>query len=117
METVENTSSIDPFYFDNLVVYEQEKGDDVAYVVRYIPTKDWYNNSKDFNDFTGTIVFYAPNGKKNAIEMITGEMEGSGDTKRRNLEVVCFRNGKWPWFLRGNVYGGGETCTSTYTYT
>lgn len=110
------------FYFDNLVIYEQDKAEDIAYVVRYFPTSNWYNNSKDFKDYSGSITFFLPTGERiNSIEVVEGEMKGNSG-KNENLKAVC--NLKLEstttfcteLFDEDNKPLGQPNCKTTYNY-
>lgn len=95
----------------------KEKVDGI-YVVRYEPTKKWYENSRDFMDYSGKITFYTVEGEKlNSIDLVDGEMPKNKDRYKGSCELVydgqeyiCTeiidRDGSW-----------GEYCTTTYYYT
>lgn len=126
LETVENSLPTDPsaFYFDNLVIHEKDKGDNLVFVLRYIPTAQWNNNSRDFKDFSGTVIFYRPTGEKINSFKMTGEEIYEGAKSNRKAECTLemergpdFCVGDVEETASGEVYGDGEeTCYPTYTY-
>jgi len=107
-----------PLYFDNLVVFENGKKEETSYVVRYEPALEWYKNSKDFNDFTGNIIFYTIEGKAfNSLYLEKGKPlvpnQKSGCTiELKDVVTVCTDGGS----IGGQGSSIDETCVTTYNY-
>lgn len=127
LETGKNALIAEPsdFYFDNLVIQEMDKGQNLVHIIRYIPTEDWINNSRDFNDFTGIITFYLPTGEKiNSFNMTGEEMNSHNAKNNRKAECVLVMErgdyicvGDVEETTSGEVYGDGEeTCFPEYNY-
>lgn len=122
LDNLEKESSEDPFYFDNLVVYVKENGSSIAYVIRYIPTSDWRNNSKDFKDFSGRVEFYFPNGEKiSQVELVEGIAGNLGFSEKRNDKAECALELERNGFICTATYDAsgnflGEDCETIYKY-
>lgn len=123
LENVKNEYITSPstFYFDNIVIHEKDKGENFVLVLRYIPTLHWNNNSRDFANFSGTIIFYLPTGEKINAVNLTGEdiYEGISKSNRKaECALVMYEEKTVCTYLSepGSLEPGDERCTITYNY-
>lgn len=109
-------------YFDNLVVYKDDNRADLVHIIRYIPTSEWYNNSKDFKEYSGSVIIYLPTGKKlSELQVVNGNRD-QANQKNFN-KVSCDLKLESQTELCTQLHEDDGTpigelkCTTTYHYT
>ena len=115
-------SSSSTVYFDNLVVYKDDNRADLVHIIRYIPTSEWYKNSKDFKEYSGSVIIYLPTGKKlSELQVVNGNRD-QANQKNFN-KVSCNLKLESQTELCTQLHEDDGTpigelkCTTTYHYT
>lgn len=52
------TKNSSDFYFENLLIKDNSKDKPSYFVIRYYPEGEWWQDSKDFRDYSGKMSFY-----------------------------------------------------------
>lgn len=80
-------------YFDNLVIFATHKNKTQAYILRYKPDKEWYENSQDFEYYSGEIIVYTLDGKiVDNLNLDKGELLKQ-TTKSSSCDLVFVKEG------------------------
>lgn len=108
-----------PIYFDNLVIFEQGKGQVEQYVIRYQPTLEWYKTNRDFKEYSGKITFYTIGGAFiNSLQLNTDSNKNYAS--RSSHCAVRFKEAGTVCTDGGSINGEGSmadwTCHTTYNY-
>lgn len=101
-------------YFDNIVVAEQEDGEEQIRVIRYEPEENWYSNpEKSFRNYSGAVKFFDMEGNILGKTEIVNGKAAAKDKEKLYAVLICSYKLKNVLCVGGNY--GPETCTYSYS--